>query len=107
MFPTLNMKERLNFQVDGEDTAAAGSPAIEPSPRSTYGFGPREHVDDTRQAQHGQMNDVPLDVNFNAVAAREQALTWNISGKNYEANADIRNKIATAYMGTALGKAAG
>jgi len=59
----------------------------------TYGYGPREHTDDTRQAQHGMVNDAPVDVNVNAVVARSQTLTFDALGKNFEANADRRNKL--------------
>jgi len=67
--------------------------AIEDSPPSTFGFGPRESADETRQAQHSVSNDAPTDVNFNAIVARSQALTVNLLGKNFEANADRRNKL--------------
>ena len=67
--------------------------AIEGSPPSTFGFGPRESADETRQAQQTISNDAPTDVNFNAIVARSQALTVNLLGKNFEANADRRNKL--------------
>ena len=67
--------------------------ATEASPPSTFGFGPRESADETRQAQQTISNDAPTDVNFNAIVARSQALTVNLLGKNYEANADRRNKL--------------
>jgi hypothetical protein len=73
-------------------------PNIEPSPPSTFGFGPRESADETRQAQHTQSNDTPTDVNLNAVIGREQAGTFTLMGKNFEANADRRNKIADMIM---------
>ena len=50
-------------------------------------FGSRSSADETRQAQHVQGNDVPTDVNMNAVVAREQAGTFTIMGKNFEASA--------------------
>ena len=67
--------------------------AIEGSPPSTFGFGPRDSADETRQAQQTISNDAPTDVNFNAIVARSQALTVNLLGKNFEANADRRNKL--------------
>lgn len=68
------------------------------TPRSTLGFGPRESADETRQAQQSVSNDAPTDVNMNAVVAREQAGTFTLMGKNFEANADRRNKIADIIM---------
>lgn len=56
-------------------------------------YGVRSAADDTRQAQQVQANDTPTDVNMNAVVAREQAGTYTLMGKNFEANADRRNKI--------------
>ena len=67
--------------------------ATEASPPSTFGVGPRESADETRQAQQTISNDAPTDVNFNAIVARSQALTVNLLGKNFEANADRRNKL--------------
>lgn len=76
--------------------------AVEPSPRSTLGFGAREDADTTRQAQHQLTNDTPADVNMNAVVSREQAGTFVMMGKNFEANADRRNKIFDALIGKVL-----
>ena len=56
-------------------------------------FGSRSSADETRQAQHVQGNDVPTDVNMNAVVAREQAGTFTIMGKNFEASASRRNSL--------------
>ena len=67
--------------------------ATEASPPSTFGFGPRESADETRQARQTISNHAPTDVNFNAIVARSQALTVNLLGKNFEANADRRNKL--------------
>lgn len=64
-----------------------------PYSEPTRAFGPVENADETRQAQQAQANDVPTDVNFNAVVCRSQELTLDVLGKNYEANADRRNKI--------------
>ncbi|MCI0333689.1 MAG: hypothetical protein L0228_10765 [Planctomycetes bacterium] len=62
-------------------------------------YGPNAHADETRQAQHMAANDTPLDVNLNAVVARSQALTFDIAGKNFEANGDLRQKYADAKFG--------
>lgn len=50
-------------------------------------FGPGSLADETRQAEFTESNDTPTDVNMNAVTAREQAGTFTIMGKNFEANA--------------------
>ena len=50
-------------------------------------YGQRSTADDTRQAQHMEANDAPVDVNLNAVFAREQAGTMTLMGKNFEASA--------------------
>ena len=72
-------------------------PAIEPSPPSTFGYGPREQADDTRQAQQQVANDAPVDVNPNAIMAREQAATIVLMGKNFEAGASRRNNLADHF----------
>jgi hypothetical protein len=59
-------------------------------------YGPNANADETRQAQHMEANDAPLDVNMNSVICRSQALTFDIAGKNYESNSDLRQKIADA-----------
>lgn len=76
--------------------------AIQNTPPSTLGFGPREDADTTRQAQHTLSNDAPTDVNNNAIIARSQALTTDVVGKSFAANADRRDKIADALLGTVL-----
>lgn len=63
------------------------------APEHSEGFGPAEDADASRQAQHQMGNDFPVDVNPNAVAARAQCETLILMGKNFEANADRRNKI--------------
>lgn len=68
-------------------------------------YGPGANADETRQAQHSNANDTPTDVNLNAVIGRSQALTHDVLGKNFEANADRRNKIADAFMGKQMDKA--
>lgn len=50
-------------------------------------YGPNANADDTRQAQQTNSNDTPTDVNINAVVVREQAGTFTLMGKNFEANA--------------------
>lgn len=76
------------------------------TPIATMGFGAREDADTTRQAQHMEANDAPVDVNFNAVVCRSQSLTVDALGKNFESNADRRNKIADALMAGVLKEAA-
>ncbi len=61
-------------------------------------FGPSESADETRQAQHQFANDTPVDVNFNAVVARSQALTLDALGKAFASNTDRRDKIADQKM---------
>ena len=61
-------------------------------------YGPNALADETRQAQMQLANDAPVDVNVNAVLAREQAATLTLMGKNFEANADRRNKIFDALV---------
>ena len=65
-------------------------------------YSPTANADETRQAQHMAANDTPLDVNLNAIVARSQALTFDIAGKNFEANGDLRQK----YADTKFGKSA-
>lgn len=57
-------------------------------------YGPNANADETRQAQHMNANDAPVDVNFNSVVCRSQALTVDVAGKSYESNTDLRQKIA-------------
>lgn len=77
--------------------------AEDPTPSHSQGFGPAEDADATRQSQHSMANDTPTDVNFNSILARAQAEQVNFGGKNYEANADRRNKIADHFMGKQMG----
>jgi hypothetical protein len=63
------------------------------TPVATKGFGPREDADATRQAQHMEANDAPVDVNMNAIVAREQALTFTVAGQSFQANNDVRQKL--------------
>lgn len=73
-----------------------------PTPAATLGFGPRESADETRQAQQQVANDAPTDVNMNAILARAQGETIALMGKNFEANADRRNKIFDALVGKTM-----
>ena len=68
-------------------------------PEAGTGFGARESADETRQSQQSFSNDTPTDVNFNAIVARSQALTVDVLGKNFEANADLRQKWADQKFG--------
>lgn len=57
-------------------------------------YGPNALADETRQAQMMNANDAPVDVNFNAVVARSQTLTFDEAGKSFASNNDLRQKIA-------------
>lgn len=65
-----------------------------PMSEPTRAYGPVEQTDDTRQAQHGLVNDAPVDVNYNAVAARSQSLTIDALGKGFAAAQERRQIIA-------------
>lgn len=89
------------------DTAAATGTAANPivdagtqvgTPVATMGFGAREDADTTRQAQHMEANDAPLDVNLNAIVAREQALTFTSAGQMFASNNDVRQKLQDRLM---------
>lgn len=71
------------------------------APNRTGPFSPSDNADETRQAQHSFTNDTPTDVNFNAIVARSQALTVDMAGKNYEAEANLRSMYATNKFGKA------
>lgn len=79
--------------------------AQELGPASTMGFGPRESADETRQSQHQAANDVPVDVNPNAIMARAQSETITLMGKNFEANAMRFNGVLSAMMSRLAGEA--
>lgn len=68
-------------------------------PVASPAFGPIENADETRQAQHDRSNDSPTDVNNNATLARSQALTLDVFGKIWSANADRREKMMDAGVG--------
>ena len=81
------------------ESGTSGQPFVDAgtqvgTPVATMGFGARESADETRQAQQSFSNDTPTDINFNAVVARSQQLTLDVLGKNFEANADLRQKYA-------------
>lgn len=70
------------------------------TPQHSQGYGPAEEADATRQAQQQAANDVPVDVNPNAIIARTQAAafveqqsTLTLMGKNFEAGASRRNAL--------------
>lgn len=69
-------------------------PAFQPTPPSTLGFGPRENIDDTRQAQQQIASDAPADVNPNAILAREQGRAVAQMGAEFVASSARRNNIA-------------
>jgi hypothetical protein len=73
--------------------AAEASPGDAITPSRFDPYGPNAEADATRQAQQTNSNDTPTDVTINAVVVREQAGTFVLMGKNFEANADRRNKI--------------
>jgi len=62
-------------------------------------YGPNALADETRQAQMQQANDVPTDVNMNAIVARSQALTEDVAGKEFVSNSDLRQKYADKKFG--------
>ena len=70
------------------------------TPVATMGFGARESADETRQAQHMEANDAPVDVNINAVVAREQALTFALMGQNFRAHTDMLNRLQERFLAT-------
>jgi len=65
----------------------------------TRAYGPVELSDDTRQAQNQVANDAPVDVNPNAIIARDQALVTQMLGHSFQANQDRRDKIADIALG--------
>jgi len=84
---------------------ANGTDVQDPTPVHSPGFGAAEDSDATRQAQHQMGNDFPVDVNFNAVCAREQSGTMTLMGKNFEANAMRLNAIMNQYAAKAAAAA--
>ncbi len=64
-----------------------------PFSEPTRAYGPVEMADDTRQSQQQVANDAPVDVNPNAISAREQTSTLILMGKNFEASAARRNSL--------------
>ena len=80
------------------DSTLDQSPVQTATPVATMGFGAREDADTTRQSQHMEANDAPVDVNMNAVTARVQAGTFAIMGGNFEAHANILNKLQERFL---------
>ena len=68
-------------------------PAFQSTPPGTLGFGPRESADETRQAQQQVANDAPVDVNPNAVLAREQAACVARMGNEFVSASARRNNV--------------
>lgn len=73
--------------------------------RTPSTYGPGEGTDDTRQAQQAMANDMPVDVNFNAIVARSQALTIEQAGRAFTANADRREKMFDQFAVSEMKKA--
>lgn len=71
----------------------------------TGGFPIGASTSESLQSQQVMGNDVPIDVNPNAIYARSQALTVDIAGKNYEAAAARREVIAQGLMAKSAGGA--
>lgn len=69
----------------------------------TGGFPIGASTSESLQSQQVMGNDVPIDVNPNAIYARSQALTVDLAGKNFAAAADRRTILADAAMGKAAG----
>ena len=77
------------------DTASVASdPGFPTAAPSRTTFGPVEDADSTRQAQHMEANDAPVDINLNAVVGRSQTLTFDALGKSFVSNEDLRQKYA-------------
>lgn len=74
-------------------STTTNDPAFQATPPSTLGFGARESADETRQAQQQVANDAPVDVNPNAVLAREQAATIALQGREFVAASARRNNV--------------
>ena len=82
--------------VTGTTATTSGEPST--SSNRMDPFGPGSVADETRQAEFQQANDVPTDVNMNAVVARSQALTVDLAGKSFTGNMDRRDKLADIIM---------
>ena len=77
---------------------AAVAPETIQDPNRFNPFGQGAQADETRQAQHMEANDAPLDVNMNAVVARSQALTVDLAGKEFVNQSDMREKIQQRFL---------
>ena len=62
-------------------------------------FDAQKDADATAQAQHSFSNDVPTDVNCNAILAREQGRTIAQMGNGMTAAAERRSIMADALIG--------
>lgn len=78
---------------------ATGSSGDANTPSRFDPFGPNAYADEARQSEFTNSSDTPTDVNMNAIVARSQGLTVDIAGKNFEANADLRQKYADFKFG--------
>ena len=76
---------------------------VDDNARSVYS--PAEGTGETRQAQMQVANDAPVDVNPNAIVAREQAATLVLMGKNFEAGSMRFNATMGAIMTRLAGEA--
>lgn len=74
------------------------STGYDPTPPHSQGYGGAEQADDTRQAQQQAANDVPVDVNPNAIYARGQAETMVQLGKEFAAGAARRDGILNQLL---------
>lgn len=59
------------------------APETAQDPNRFNPYGPGANADETRQAQHGLLNDAILDVNMQQVMVRSQSLTVDIAGKDF------------------------
>lgn len=62
-------------------------------------YGPNSDADATRQAQHAMSNDTPVLANINSLLHNSQLLTFDIAGKEFAANSDLRQKYADTKFG--------
>lgn len=87
------MMDENNNTVGSLSGTATSAPS-----QPTRAFGAVEDADASRQSQHMEANDTPIDVNLNAVVAREQALTFSVAGQMFTANADVRAKLQDQFL---------
>jgi len=84
------------------------------TPQHSQGYGPAEQADETRQAQQQAANDVPVDVNPNAMAARTQGAmfvaqqeTISVIGKGFGERQDARSRIFDTINAALAGRVGG